>query len=276
MSDCCNKKVLIAQQSIVTDPNWLNGSGVPSPSLGNDTNYYLNTDNGDVYQKVAGVWVLEMNLTGPAGTDGVDGAPGADGVDGVDGAPGTDGVDGADGAPGVVQSIVAGTNVTIGGTAANPIVNATGGTGVIENAWQATTIVNDVIMINSTGWTGTFGSVSGELRYVQVGKLLHIDFDFSFTLSNAGGTPNLNNGLKLNLSPAYAIVTGGSAIHELESVVQIITIDTTISSPHAYTPVTVSESAGTYVLLRNNLVPAITVGNNFTIKGVGQFVIRIS
>lgn len=51
-------------------------------------------------------------LQGPAGTNG------------------TNGTDGSDGAPGVVQSVVAGTNVTVDSTdPANPIVSATGGGG---------------------------------------------------------------------------------------------------------------------------------------------------
>jgi len=121
-NSCCNKKVLIAQQNIVTNPNWLSDSGVPANSLGNDTDHYLNTDNGDVYEKVAGAWVLEMNLTGPAGADGLDGTNGVDGNDGADGLPGAAGADGTDG---VVQSVVAGTNVTVDNTdPANPIVNS--------------------------------------------------------------------------------------------------------------------------------------------------------
>jgi len=35
----------------------LNGSGVPSDSLGVDGNYYLDTDTGDLYQKEGGTWL---------------------------------------------------------------------------------------------------------------------------------------------------------------------------------------------------------------------------
>ena len=60
-----------------------------------------------------------ISHTGPAG------ATGATGAQGPQGPAGADGTDGADG---VVQSIVAGTNVSVDDTdPANPIVSATGG-----------------------------------------------------------------------------------------------------------------------------------------------------
>lgn len=55
---------------------------------------------------------------------------GATGATGAAGATGATGATGADGAPGVVQSVVAGTNVTVDAAdPANPIVSATGGGG---------------------------------------------------------------------------------------------------------------------------------------------------
>jgi hypothetical protein len=62
------------------------------------------------------------------------------GATGAAGAAGADGADGADGAPGVVQSIVAGTNVTVDATdPANPIVNSTAsGTGDVVGPASAT------------------------------------------------------------------------------------------------------------------------------------------
>ena len=47
---------------------WHSGSGVPSAGLGVDGDYYLNTDNGDVYEKVGGSWGSPVdNLQGTAG-----------------------------------------------------------------------------------------------------------------------------------------------------------------------------------------------------------------
>jgi hypothetical protein len=83
----------------VDGSTWFNGAGAPGV-LGIDGDYYLDDTNGDVYQKVAGVWTVVGNIMGPAGADGVDGVdgapgpPGADGADGADGAPGADGADG--------------------------------------------------------------------------------------------------------------------------------------------------------------------------------------
>lgn len=46
---------------------WLSGTDVPSASLGEDGEWYLKTDTADVYTKIAGNWVLKLNLKGPAG-----------------------------------------------------------------------------------------------------------------------------------------------------------------------------------------------------------------
>lgn len=72
---------------------WFNGSGVPSSGLGANGDYYLDDDNGDVYTKASGAWVLAANIEGPQGIQGDPGDPGT---------PGTPGTPGADGAPGSV------------------------------------------------------------------------------------------------------------------------------------------------------------------------------
>jgi hypothetical protein len=46
------------------------GSGVPSGGTGNNGDVYLNTANGNIYLKVAGAWVLQGNIAGPAGKSG--------------------------------------------------------------------------------------------------------------------------------------------------------------------------------------------------------------
>lgn len=35
---------------------WTSGTGVPADTLGSDGDFYLRTDTGDVYKKVAGTW----------------------------------------------------------------------------------------------------------------------------------------------------------------------------------------------------------------------------
>ncbi len=38
------------------------GAGAPSNGLGNDNDQYIDTDNGDIYTKVAGSWSLQGNV----------------------------------------------------------------------------------------------------------------------------------------------------------------------------------------------------------------------
>lgn len=74
----------------------LTGSGAPSDGNGNDGDLYMNTANGDVYQKGSGAWGSAIaNITGPAGATGATGATGAQGPQGD---PGNDGADGSNGA----------------------------------------------------------------------------------------------------------------------------------------------------------------------------------
>jgi hypothetical protein len=55
---------------------WLNGSGAPDVSLGEEGDYYLDNDTGDVYFKTGGVWTLVSNIEGPEGPPGADAPPG--------------------------------------------------------------------------------------------------------------------------------------------------------------------------------------------------------
>lgn len=73
---------------------WHDGTGVPSNSLGNDNDYYLRIDKGDVYKKEARIWMRIGNIRGDKG---VPGEPGINGKPGRDGVPGDDGRDGKNG-----------------------------------------------------------------------------------------------------------------------------------------------------------------------------------
>lgn len=46
-------------------------AGVPSSLLGQDGDIYLNTVNGDIYQRAAGSWSLRTNIKGPQGDQGI-------------------------------------------------------------------------------------------------------------------------------------------------------------------------------------------------------------
>jgi hypothetical protein len=77
---------------------WFSGSGAPAGGTGIVGDWYLNADNGDVYEKTgASAWTLRGNIRGPQGDQGIQGVPGNDGADGDDGAPGAPGADGDDG-----------------------------------------------------------------------------------------------------------------------------------------------------------------------------------
>lgn len=43
---------------------WYSGDGMPSGTLGKNSDFYLNNLNGDVYKKVSGVWVYQMTIQG--------------------------------------------------------------------------------------------------------------------------------------------------------------------------------------------------------------------
>jgi hypothetical protein len=54
----------------VPGATWYEGPGAPAAASGVDDDFYLDTGNGDVYQKQAGAWVVVANLTGPGGAAG--------------------------------------------------------------------------------------------------------------------------------------------------------------------------------------------------------------
>ena len=64
---------------------WLTGTSKPADTLGNLGDMYLNTTNGDVYQKEESGWTLKMNIKGEDGEDGKDGANGSNGSTGPKG-----------------------------------------------------------------------------------------------------------------------------------------------------------------------------------------------
>jgi hypothetical protein len=49
---------------------WYEANGAPTPTTGIDNDFYLDTANGDVYQKQTGTWTVVANLAGPGGAAG--------------------------------------------------------------------------------------------------------------------------------------------------------------------------------------------------------------
>ncbi len=62
---------------------WFNGAGAPAAATGLDGDYYLDTGNGDVYEKFGGTWTKIGNIKGANGTNGTNGTNGANGVNGA-------------------------------------------------------------------------------------------------------------------------------------------------------------------------------------------------
>jgi hypothetical protein len=79
---------------------WWNGTGAPDSSLGVDGDFYLNLDNGDVYNRVSGSWTLVANIQGPEGPQGEQGLQGEQGIQGIQGEKGDQGDPGPQGIQG--------------------------------------------------------------------------------------------------------------------------------------------------------------------------------
>ena len=57
----------------------LTGEGKPADTLGKDTDIYIDSKTGDLYQKANGTWTLVMNINGEDGSNGSSGSSGQDG-----------------------------------------------------------------------------------------------------------------------------------------------------------------------------------------------------
>jgi len=71
---------------------WFSGSGAPAGATGIVGDWYLDTANGDIYEKTGtSTWTSRGNLRGPTGATGSTGSTGAPGSTGATGAPGAPG-----------------------------------------------------------------------------------------------------------------------------------------------------------------------------------------
>ena len=70
---------------------WYSGSGTPSSEMGNDGDYYLDTNAYDVYKKTSGTWAVICNIKGADGETGATGSTGAQGEKGDTGSNGASG-----------------------------------------------------------------------------------------------------------------------------------------------------------------------------------------
>lgn len=84
---------------------WYEGSGAPGTISGQaNSDLYLNTANGAVYQLQSGAWALLGNITGPTGATGTTGSAGSTGATGPTGPTGPTGSTGATGPAGPAPS----------------------------------------------------------------------------------------------------------------------------------------------------------------------------
>lgn len=93
----CTLLGLVQQIQQKSSSEIFTGNGVPSNTLGNNGDFYLDNASGNYYQKVSNVWTLLGNLKGPAGPQGL---PGKNGINGTNGATGPAGPTGSQGPAG--------------------------------------------------------------------------------------------------------------------------------------------------------------------------------
>ncbi|SEG56543.1 Collagen triple helix repeat-containing protein [Bryocella elongata] len=104
---------------------WWTSSGAQSNGVGANGDLDLDIVGGNVYERIAGVWVLQGNLRGPQGATGAAGAMGPQGLTGATGPQGSTGPAGATGASGAAGAT--GATGTAGATGpAGPAPNCTG------------------------------------------------------------------------------------------------------------------------------------------------------
>jgi hypothetical protein len=177
---------------------WRDGSGAPADALGNDGDYYLNNDTGDVYAKQEGIYSVVANIKGPAGANG---AAGADGAPGNDGAPGADG---AAGAPGSVWRTGSGAPADILGADGDYYLDTATG----DVYWRAAGTYT--IIANITGPQGPQGDPGISVTFAdsEIPTGVVDGVNGTFTLANIPSAGSLHlylNGLRQKPTLDYTI-----------------------------------------------------------------------
>lgn len=199
-----------------SDFEYLFGSGVPSNLLGVDGNLYHDTDNGDLYKKISGSWVLQTNVNGADGADGADGSQYLFGAGVPSNALGNDNDIYQDTTTGDQYKKIAGAWVyqgTISGGASNEIINNVDcdssvfvgaavrmdQSGVAPLYMDAWTSLNALPLMNATTYTPVAVNALAD-SYVNSNVFGIVESKVSPTVCNirvAGITGNLYVGLNI-------------------------------------------------------------------------------
>lgn len=162
---------------------WFVGAGAPAGGLGEDGDLYLNSTNGDVYEKAAGAWSKVANIRGPEGAKGEKGEKGETGAKGEKGSTGEKGEKGEAGASPAdwKDSVRAATtaNITIStalnnGDSLDGVTLATGDRVLVKN--QTAKKENGIYVVGVSPARSTDADAAGELSggttvYVEQGTV---------------------------------------------------------------------------------------------------------
>lgn len=180
---------------------WFSGSGAPSTALGVLNDWYLNSANGDFYEKTAAsTWTLRGNLKGPQGAQGAQGIQGNTGATGSQGPQGIQGNPGATGATG--SQGPAGPGVPAGGTA-NQYLRKKSSTNydtewetpaTLQTARKDTAATSCGLSVRMAGMGGLITPTATGKILVQVGGMVQVQENFIvMELRYGTGTPPANN-----------------------------------------------------------------------------------
>lgn len=164
---------------------WYTGSGVPSNSLGVDSDFYLNGSNGDVYKKASGSWGSPVaNIKGPQGIQGPAGPTGPTGPAGPTGPTGSQGPVGPAG-PGLPTGGTAGQVATKNSSTSYDIVwRSVAGTYLFDKPTNITSYFNTY----NTWFSIDFGVILGSALFTTYNNIIAIILDVDIWCTGGSGS----------------------------------------------------------------------------------------